>query len=809
MNKDLAFKLILLLSLLPLLLNAQQAQKITGLVKDHKESLPAATVLLYKASDSVLVTTGITDNSGKYLLTAPPGSYYVTAASIGYHKVKSAVFKLSSGSDMSLPAITLEESSSQLKEVSITHTKPILERKADRLIFNIEAAPSAAGLNGLEALRKAPGVTVDNNNNISLAGKENVLVMIDGKQTYMSNTEVANLLKTMQSSDMETIEILSNPGSKYEANTTGGIINIKTKKGKAVGFNGTVVAGAGFNSRLTENASVNMNYRKQAYNIFGSYSYSNGKYVEHLYLDRVLGGATNPVYYQQRNRDSSNYNHHNFKIGTDFFLSKNHTIGFLVKGNLNKSSSVSTGRTAIGTSFQDVDSVLKAKGFDRENRHNFTYNINYKGILDTSGQEITIDADYYKVGGNERNIYTNFFYTPEDIFSSNGQLYRAFSPPDIAVKSLKADYSLPFNKKMKMEAGFKISSVRTDNDFKVENGFGDRWVPDASQSNQFKYQEDIQAIYANLNATAGKISVQAGLRAERTRSLGNSVTAALLTERNYFNLFPSLTVSQHFNENNLLNLSLSRKLNRPGYGKLNPFIFYLDQYTYNVGNPYLKPEYSNNAELSYMLRQKYNISAAYTHTSDVITQVLLPDEEKQATYQTNINLATENIFSVTLNFPVMLTRWWNMNNNIVAYHKALQSPEVSGNSVRTSGSTANLYSQQNLTFNKKWSGDVSVMYSTPQIEGLMKIQSLFSTDLGMQYNFRDNLGSLKLGVSDIFHSSTIKLSSKLAGNNFTGSQFGQSTSARITYTRRFGKLTVKSARNRTTGVDDEQKRSGK
>lgn len=359
---------LILLYFFPLCSSAQQSVKVNGTVRDAQQTLPAATILLYNTKDSALVSTAMTNEDGKFSFSAKPGNYYILSTSVGYGKVKTAPFELTTSSAFQVPVILLKENSKQLGEVNITAAKPVLERRADKLIFNVDATPSAAGLTALEVLKKAPGVVVDYNENITLSGKANVLVTIDGKQTYLSGTEVTNLLKSMQSNEIESIEVINNPGSRYEANSTGGIINIKTKKSKAEGFNGSLSLGGGFNKHLLTDNSVNLNYRQKAFNVFGSYGYDNRRYEQNLNLNRITPGTTDQLYFRQQSKDTSGNHTNNFKIGSDFFLSPHHTIGFLVKGNINQYHENSYSQENIGKSFQTPDSILRTPSNNSSDR---------------------------------------------------------------------------------------------------------------------------------------------------------------------------------------------------------------------------------------------------------------------------------------------------------------------------------------------------------------------------------------------------------------------------------------------------------
>jgi len=786
-------------------LYAQKSVKISGIVQDNKQTLPTATILLYSTLDSALVSTAMTDQNGKFSFTVAPNKYYIVSSSMGYDKVKTAHFQLSANADFQVPAIILKENSKNLNEVSITAAKPVLERRADKLIFNVDASPSAAGLTALELLSKAPGVTIDHNENISLAGKPNVLVTIDGKQTYLSSQEVVNLLKSMQSNEIESLEIINNPGSKYDANSTGGIINIKTKKGVNEGFNGNLALDGGFNKFLMTNNVINLNYRKKVFNVFGSYSYNRIQPEKTMQIDRITPG-TNPLYFSQNNKDKPTINAQNFKIGTDFFLSKNHTLGFLAKGNISKVNQKSFSNVNIGRSFEVTDSVLSTSNTAVNDRKNFSYNINYKGLLDTTGQEISVDADYSTFDGSRMANYINTFYMSDGNFLKDGLVYRNNAPTNINIKSIKIDYTLPINQRFKLDAGVKIASVKSDNDYVYENNIKGDWIFDTTKSNRFLYDEKVSAAYAILNITLGKIAIQGGLRAEHTNSTGNSLTTNQLTKKKYTNLFPSLLFTRNFNADNVLNLSYSRKINRPNYQKLNPFIFYQDQYTYNQGNPNLKPEYSNNLEANYLFKQKYSVALAYSHTMDVISESLLQNEETKSLYQTILNIASNDLVSLIFNFPVTITNWWKVNNNVAMYYYRVNAPELKGASLNTKQFSANLYAQNNFTLNKLFSADAALIFNTPESEAAFKIRTKFRADAGLRYNFPNKTGNLKLGVNDIFHTQNTRIYNTLPGNNYNLSQSGNTTSVRITFTYPFGKTTVKTERNRSTGFDDEQKR---
>lgn len=783
--------------------SGQQSMQIKGIVniQNDKKILSGVTVLLYAARDSSLVSTAFTNAKGEFSIMALNGTYYLVLSAIGYSKYTTATFQLKSNTNYQVPAIMLVPNSRTLKEVSVTASRSVLERKAGKLIFNIDAAPSTAGLNALEILRKAPGVVVDQNDNISLAGRTNVLVTIDGKQTYLSGSDVANLLKSMQSAQIESIEIISNPGARYEANSTGGIINIKTKKSKGDGLNGNLSLSEGYNKYLVSANSVDLNFRKKAFNIFGSYNDYRGTNVQHTLIRRVTPGIGNQLYFNQRSKDSANYTAQNFKIGTDFFIGKNHTIGFLMKGNIQNTDHNVYSNVNIGDSFLVADSVLKTTSFNASDNSNYAYNINYKGILDTSGQEISVDADYSNYDGQNNATYKNYFYLPDGNFLNNGQIYHNLAPSNIDIKAIKADYTLPLSRIFKLETGLKVASVKSDNNFVYENIADDKLVPDPARSNRFKYDEQVNAAYGMINIALAKTTIQGGIRIERTKSTGNSLTMSTITKKDYTDFFPSLTINRNFDADHMLNFSYSRKINRPNYQNLNPFLYYLDQYTYNQGNPNLKPEYATNLEAGFLYKQKYNAALAYSHVSDVISQALLQTEGEKYLYQTVLNLGKSDVLSLTLTLPLTLSKWWNISTSLLGYYKQIQSPHfINDESLNSKQLSGSFFAQNNFTLSRLFSADLGLFYSTPQIQGAYKIRSIFNADAGMRYSFPNKNGSLKLGMSDIFHSQIAKVYSVITSNDYFLQQYSTTTTVRLTFSYRFGKTTVKSADQENQGL---------
>lgn len=781
---------------------------INGTVLDEQSKpIDYATVGLFKTSDSSLVKTALTSVNGKFeFININTGNYFVKVNMMGYIIHQGKPFVLTESKiTLDLESIHLKTEGKSLKAVTVTALKPLFERRTDKTIMNVESSSIAIGSTALEVLQKAPGVTVDQNDNISMQGKQGVLVMIDGKETYMSNADVANLLKNMQSSQIETIELITNPSSKYPAAGNSGIINIKTKKSKNKGTNGSASLSAAQGKNVRGNTAINLNHRTNKLNVFGNYNYGNFSNNNLIEIDRISNGNPDTYFMQVGNMFRKRENN-NFKAGLDYFIDKKNTIGFLVSGYLNSAKEKSTNKTFIGKSFIQIDSLLNTTSVSNSTYNNLSYNLNYKSILDTIGSEISADLDYSRFNGKDIADYNN------DYLFTNGNrirplnIIRNTTPTKIDIRAFKVDYNTSLSKTIKLEAGVKSSWVKTDNNLKSEELINNIWQNDLRRSNQFVYDENVNAAYTNLNKAFKNTSIQIGLRVEQTYSKGNLITNNEIVDRSYWDFFPTLFIQQTLSKNNQIGFSYSRRIDRPSYDDLNPFIYYLDEYTYNKGNPFLNPQYTHSFELNYTLMQKYLLSINYSRVNDVITQVILPDPAKKALYQTNANIAKNISYGANLNVPIKLAKWWDMNNNMNVFYLSFEAPNLGGQALKT-GKTAFQYKVQNtFVIVKGFNAELSGSYESPFDYGTLSLQSRYSVDMGLSKSLFNKKASLKLALSDVFNTNETNLTSAYPGLKYNLYQKNDTQLGKVSFSYRFGKSEIKPARKRSIGTESEQGR---
>jgi hypothetical protein len=786
---------------------------ITGKVlDDNREFLSYVSVNLHLVDDSSLVGSAKTNESGMFLFSKIPlGAYYIEIDLIGYQKSRNRAFIIDAGhQNVNLGTIVIQTIANQLNTVDIHGNKPLIERKDGIMIINVSTSPLAAGSTAMEILSRIPGVTLDIDGNVSLRGKPGVSIMIDGKLTHLSSAQLANLLRATAGNTIQTIEIVSNPSAKFDARGTGGIINIKLKKNTSLGTNGTLTLGGGLGNYHKSDAGIALNHRSGAFNIFGNLNYANNKQYEDLLLTRSSESADEITFFDQKAREVSSRKNNSYKAGIDYFINDKNTIGFLMNGYVNNYDGDSKINTTIGNQAGRIDSTVLGQNLFKGLYKNRTYNLNYKSVLDTSGQELNADLDFSQVRNMERADYNNYFSNPSGVAYRLPYVFRNSTPSKINILAGKVDYTLSLRNKMKVETGIKSSYVNTDNAFRSEEQLNGAWTNNESQTNRFLYKENVNAAYVNLHSDFSSTSVQIGLRAEHTHTEGKSITLQDLVVRNYIDLFPSLSVNHTLSTDNVIGFSYGRRIDRPDYQSLNPFIYFSDLYTMSQGNPSLKPQYASSFEMNYA-HKKLNISIGYIRTRDVITTTLLTDTIKKTILLYEQNLASRRTFSATISSPINLTGWWITNNNITIYNSRFASPELMGMQFKNEKTTFELSTIHTIKFSSTVNAELSANYTSSQVYGTYIAKPIYGLDLGINKAFASERANLKLGINDLFNQRQIKIRSAIPIQDYQLTQKQESRIFRLTLMYNFGSSTVKAVRDRSNSSTVEQGRvkSGK
>jgi iron complex outermembrane recepter protein len=798
------YLLLLLFSAFATLAAAQRGQ-ISGRVLNQDGPLAYATLLLKQLPDSTVANTALTDEAGRYTFRQiPPGNYFITASYVGTKAYWSEPITVTETPVERAP-ILLKPAATALAEVEVVAEKPLIEVKPDRTVFNVQQSLSAAGEDGFQLLRKAPGLLIDNNNNIILEGKAGVQIFIDGKLSPLAGEDLTNYLRSLDASTIEAIELITQPSSKYDAAGNAGIINIRLKRDQSLGTNGTFSTGYEYGRNGRYNGSLTLNNRTKKTSFFGNYSYRGGESWSFLYLDRLQNG----VRYDAETESLSDRSSHNGRMGFDVFPGERHTVGVLLNGSLFNSRTNSFSQTPIiPVGDSEVQQTLIADNRNQNDNYNFNTNLNYR-FADTSGYELTLDADYGRYRRDQNNLQPNRYVQGLDGPTLFEQNYRMATLTDIEIITAKADYSMPLLGGQ-FSAGAKYALIRTDNDFDFFNQDETTEQRNDSRSNRFLYTENINAAYLNYSHKWGKWDMQLGLRAEQTISDGDLRSAQSTpldrVQRNYLNWFPSGGLTYSPSRGNTWALTYSRRIQRPNYQSLNPFENQLNELSFSRGNPFLQPQYTENIKLARTFNYRITASVSYSFVQDFFAQIT-DTLDSDRSFMIARNIANQQVWNVSLSSPVQIKEWWSAYVSINASRSSYEARDEKFQPIDQS--TLSFYAQNTFTLPLGLKLQVSGWYSSPYVwSGTYQSRSLGSLDLGLQRKFMQDRLSVRLSANDVLFTNPWRADMRYGGLYIDGTGGWESRRIKLNVSYAFGSKQVKKARDRKTGLEEEQERIG-
>lgn len=782
---------------------------ITGKVSDaNGEAVPFANAVLFHAADSLMAKAEITDLDGNFRMDGlAQGAYTLRVSFVGYVAYESEVLNLNGAETKALEPIALITDENVLDAVEIVTARPLIEVQPDKTVFNVDGSVNATGNTALELLRKAPGVMVDNNDNVILLGKSGTKIYIDGKPSPLGGTDLATMLRSMQSSEIDAIEIITNPSSKYDAEGDAGIINIRLKKDKRFGANANINLGYNQGEYAKYNGTVNLNYRNKFSNIFGMYSFNRGKWENWLDFDRYMDETntfTNSV-----NLHEGPYN--GFKFGTDFFVNEMHTVGFLFEGSKNNMDDTNSSIANIVDASSGVPiSDLEALSENNGSRANIHGNINYR-FDNLKGVTWNADGDFGHYDNINNAYQPNTYYDPltDTVIAEN--IYASEAPTLIKLYTANLDHERPLWNG-KFGAGIKYSFVITDNTYNFYNVINGIYTIDPDRTNQFVYEENVNAAYINYAFAIKKFNISLGLRSEQTNSIGTLTSEQDIDDdevkRNYFDLFPSGGVSYNINPKNALRINYSRRIQRPNYQDLNPFEYKINELSYFKGNPFLQPQYTQNIQLSHTYNYSLTTTLRYSYTTDFFSNVT-DTAEGGASYLQTLNIGTQQVFGINVSYPVSLTEWWSTYTNTGVFTLYNEGVISDNRAISLQRVTFNLYHQSTFNVSKNLSLELSGWFNSPSVWGaVFQTDANWSIDLGAQYKLFKERGNLKVSFTDVFNTASWSAIQEIDGLYMEAQGGWESQQLRISFSYLFGNDQLKASRNRKTGIDDEKNRIG-
>ncbi|MBO0932593.1 TonB-dependent receptor domain-containing protein [Fibrella aquatilis] len=774
------------------------AQTIIGSVQDGANTpAPFAAVKLLRAADSSFVKGTVTNEAGSLtIVNVAAGAYLVQASFVGMANatVRAMVVE---GKATVLPPIMLRANDQTLAQLTVRATKPYVEIQADKTVLNVAANASAQSKTAYELLQQAPGVVIDPNENIRMAGKQGVNVFIDGKPTNLSAADLANLLRATPAANIATVELIANPSARYDAQGGAGIINIRFRRDKSLGLNGNASAGYAQSDHYRANAAVDLNYRTKRLNLYGNLSGSDNFQNTRVGIDRMAGVSR----FSQRGFDTDGTQAVVYKMGADYGFGTNkttpqHTLGLIVAGNAATNQFGTFTNTDLFSGRATPDSSLTNRVDSPSQNQRFNAALNYQ-YADTLGLTLYLDADYTRFNNTapSRIISQYVGANGQPLFSRQN---RFDASTGITIQTYRADLTKDWKaRNLKLETGLKHTDVATNNNLLAYTGAEDR--PDVNRTNQFTYREIVTAAYASLNHTTGKWTVQAGLRAENSTVLGRSTDLLNRSinrpDTSYLNLFPTAFVQYQASQNSQFNLSYGRRIDRPNYQDMNPFVYQVDPYTSQRGNPYLRPAYTHNAALSYTYKWAMTLKLDYSQTGDFSTDVIR--QQGLTGYRTVANVGSADALNLSLNTPITINKWWNAYLYAGATWNRFRGSVAPGESFDRRAFAFEGYMQHSFTLSKVWEAQVSGFWNAPTQQTIYQIGGLGALNLSVQKKMLDGRGRLTLGIDDLLNTMRWKQSGTFAdGQQFAVDRKWESRRATIRFTYRFGSSDIKEARER-------------
>ncbi|WP_241498924.1 outer membrane beta-barrel family protein [Rufibacter ruber] len=765
---------------------------------------------LLKADDKTVLTGTSIQLDGTFSLKTPgKGTYLLRISAMGFAHHDLAPFDApAAGFTRDFGKVVLKQDSKMLKEVTVQNLRPSIDVQPDKMVVSVEGTAMAAGNTAYDVLAKSPGVFVDQDGNIQLNGKQGVKVMIDGKLTYLDGKQLQTMLQGMPADNLKNLEIIANPSAKYDAEGTGGIINLNLKKNNLDGLNGSVYGGYQNNTKSGGNGGLNLNLKQGKWSSFATVDLAQRPRKRTFTMDRVFANEGTTALLTQAGKEEGSSFSPSLRVGTDYDLNKNHSVG----GTVSLSSIRSTSGVATNSVLDDPTQAGRLYNqtttHNRQRYHSVSFNAHYTGKLDTLGTTLSADLDVVRIKDSTPSDFLNlqtFSYKP----GSEQEYFETLNPTAYQIYSAKVDFVRPLpSMKGKLELGAKASYVESDNQIDFYSlDKGEQVQHSVRKGDHFIYDEKILAGYTNFSASLSpKFTLQAGLRAEYTNSEGNSIPNNKVTPRSYLDWFPSVFVQQKVSGNYMVSYNYSRRIFRPRYSNLNPFRFYIDANTYAEGNPYLKPEYTNSFQVTQTYRKNYNLTLGYAHTKDDISEVpyFYPEQNVMVFRQSNVESATTN---ATLTVPVTVTSKWNMSNNVTVAYQKFQTL-VKEKVIENAQTMFMAQTNHNILLPKGFKAEVNGSYRGKGAFNVYKTDPAGWVDVAVKRSFFKDKLDVNLAVTDIFRTQRMKGISVVNGNTNKIDMYHSSQSVRLNLRYRFLKGEKFEVKRRNASLEELNRAGG-
>ena len=730
----------------------------------------------------------------------PCGKYSLRVQYLGY-KAYSSFFTIEE-SDVALTPIRLIIDQINLSEVKVVGKKPFMEQSIDKMILNVSESITGAGGFATDLLKRVPGMSVSNEGNLTFRGRNTTQVMIDGKLINLSSEEIGKLLESMPTGSIDKIEIITNPSAKYDAEGRGaGVVNIKTIKGKAWGTNGNFNASVGMGEQYRYNTGLDLNYRGEKVNLYGSYNRVDN---QQYFIVNTQSVRKNTLFDESNVLNVHRYNN-TLRVGVDYQLNKKSTLGVLITGFSNQAPA----KRAVMIDFinspkNTADSTLNSQMNRDLQWNNGAINLNFFKTVDSTGRTLKIDLDYL----NNYNKTIESFTIKRSYPNNNNSFYNYFRnnmPLNVEIASANLDYVNPLSNGRELSMGIKTRMTWLNNDTRFEVPRNDTWLTDINRTNLFEFKENVNAAYINYKTKFNGINLVMGLRGEQTSIEGNSITRNEIFTQNYFQLFPNITLQKKYGKDHEVKISYQKSIGRPSYDQFNPFLTYYDTYNLGQGNPTLKPAIYQNIDATYSYQDALFVGFGVNINDGGIGKV--PRQTGQVLAYVYENFVYGEDYYFNIDYIKSPLKWWQTNNSIGVYYQ-----HVKGNYENAPYQFQTpfyaVYSINSFMLGKGYNVELAGYYKSDGIYGIYAGKGFMYFDTGLSKSILEGKGSLKFSVSDIFNGLKSGWDVQLANIDISARRKDETRFIKLNFTYRFGNSNVKRSRNRQTGLNEESKRLG-
>lgn len=767
---------------------AQDKSTISGSISDQNgDAVPYANAALIALSDGHLISGAVSDELGKFVISVDVISEAkLVITSIGYTSFESESFELKKGLNRDFGTIQIKDEVTGLDEVTIRSTRPEIVIEADKTIVNVAGTVMAEGANALDVIGRSPGVYIDQDGYINLNGKSGTVVMINDRQTYMSAQDLANFLRSMPADNIKSIEVINNPSARFDAEGTAGVLNIILKKNTVEGMFGNIQLGGKYNGLWVPTTGVALNVKKGKWSSNINVNYNHHAQINEIDIYRNFTSVEGLSRFEQKSEISQRHKNLFLNGATNYEINENQNVSFNFQASTRSSKNQNPATTTIQNS--GINELSYVDSYNDENGGGERYfaNLHYSANLDTLGAKLSADIDFTRMNSDSESLLSSAHWTGDNYADRTGHKLLTMNDMFYNILTAKVDYVKPLWNGV-LESGLKGSWVNSDNSLDMTKSIEEGPFLATGNSNQFLYHENVLAAYASYKGKiSDKLSYQAGLRGEYSDITGTSVTLGQEDAQNYFDLFPSLFLQRAVSDNYKIIFNANRRVTRPNYRLLNPFVYYLDPLTSEKGNPGLKPQYANTVEMNHVVKGAYQFSLSYSVTNDAFMQVFMQDnaEKTTTTFTDNFDKAKDLNFRAIV--PIDVRDWYSISNMVQVKH--VQFNSMLGEDLLDNQFTSYMVrSQHNMNLPKGFKMELVGMYLGPQMWGQGMIEGFGWVDLGVTKTVMNEKLTIAVNGTDIFRTQVVKADIDFADIDTSFKQYNHNQGVRLTLRYNFNK----------------------